>query len=370
MRMLQSILLATDLQQASEEVTNAAVRIARAFGSSVTLLHVLEPMPAWPIALYQEREQMSAPLAELAKRLQTEKVPVASLVCVGPPALTIVRKAQEINADLIVMGAGMQSKFEQFRAGPVAEAVLQHAIQPVLAIRPGAPQAYFQRILCPVDQSLTSARGLDNAIRLARAFESRLHVVSIVPEKTWLASVVETKTTTNPRAEHARLWREEFEHFIEDVDFDSVRWTKELRNGDPCEEIVAAASEQQSDVIVMGSTGRSGLARMLMGSVTRRLLQTLPCALLAVKDEDMMDQVFEDDVRQARLLMAEGAELLKNGCYLAALVKFRQVSAINPFHVGAIEGQAKAHEGLGQLDEAAVYHCRAERLRHCDEAVV
>lgn len=367
MRMLQSILVATDLRPESQDVIKAAIEIARVFGSEITLLHVMEPLPTWPIALYEEKEQLTAPLEEQARGIRDRKTTVTSLLAVGPAASTIVRKAQEIDADLILIGAGRQSNFDAFRAGTVAQAVLEHAVQPVLAIRPGKAKSLFRKILCPTDHSVVSARGLNNAIRLARAFESELHVVSVIPEMRWLSAAVETGTATAPQTEHERRWREEFEKFVETIDFEKVRWTREVREGPPAEEILKCAAEQQADLIVMGSTGRTGLVRMLLGSVTRRVLQHLPCSLLTVKDEDVVEQIFEDDLRQVNLLTAEGRELLKNGCYLPALTKLRQVTAINPFHREALHAQAEAHEKLGQYEEAEACRSRARRLLHHEE---
>jgi Flp pilus assembly protein TadD len=117
----------------------------------------------------------------------------------------------------------------------------------------------------------------------------------------------------------------------------------------------------------MGSTGRTGLVRMLVGSVTRHMLRQLPCSLLTVKDEDAVEALFEEDLRQVNLLMAEGRELLKNGCYLPALVKLRQVTAIDPFHVEALQAQADAHEKLGQHDEAKTCSRRAQHVLHHEE---
>ena len=64
------------------------------------------------------------------------------------------------------MGAGEESRFERFSVGPFAEEVLELAPQPGLAVRPGGPAPSFKKILCPVDQSAVSRRGLLNAIRL------------------------------------------------------------------------------------------------------------------------------------------------------------------------------------------------------------
>ncbi len=78
------------------------------------------------------------------------------------------------------------------------------------------------------------------------------------------------------------------------------RWQKEVREGAPDREIVAAAQEHEADVICMGSTGRTGLIRVLMGSVTRHVLQDLPCSLLTVKDEHLIEEPFGIDTSTAR----------------------------------------------------------------------
>ena len=184
-----------------------------------------------------------------------------------------------------------------FSVGSVAESVIQYARQPVLAIRPGADPIRFAKILCPVDHSSVSKEGLQTAIRLARAFGGAIVVLSVVPPLRWLdkAAIVPplqwmvsedaSKTQDRARVDHDSQWRAEFVEFLEGVEFGEVPWTKELRQGEPRTEIVAAARAHHADVIVMGATGRSGVRRLLLGSVTRHVLRQLPCALLAVKNQ-------------------------------------------------------------------------------------
>ena len=111
------------------------------------------------------------------QKVVATKLPLAG----GSPADVILRTAKLKDADLILIGAGERSEFDRFSLGPIAEVVMQHATQPVLAIRPGPPHVTFQRILCPVDNSAASFRGLRNAIRLTKAFKGNLIVLSVVP---------------------------------------------------------------------------------------------------------------------------------------------------------------------------------------------
>jgi nucleotide-binding universal stress UspA family protein len=273
-----------------------------------------------------------------------------------------VRKAQEIDADLVLIGSGETSRFGR-PAGPTAEAVLQHAHQPVLAVRPGEPSVQFRQILCPVDNSTASRRGLENAIRLARAFHGNVLVLGVVPAGSWLPWGQET-ARLRANTECERLWQEEFESFLEDIDFDGVPWRKEIRTGLPHVQIAAAARDSCADVIMTGSTGRSGLARMLIGSVTRRVLRQLPCSLLTVKNEDVLEELLQGDIRAIKLLLAEGRELLAAERYGEAACKFRQVIFQDPFQITALGCLAEAYAKLGRAEEAGRYHRRAAALHH------
>lgn len=365
MRMLRSILFATDFGCASLEAAPVAVRLASIFGSRLTVFHAFHPTVTAPDLVEQERGLTAWEMREMASRLAAQQVALTEVsIREGRPAECIVHKALEIDADLILIGAGKWNRRPHFSPGPIAEAVLQHAEQPVLAIRPGKPALTFQSILCPVDHSPVSKQGLENAIALAQAFESRLTVLSVVPALHWLSAALETHRLTGTHAEHEQHWRDEFDHFLQGVEFGEVPYTREIRSGDPDQEILAAAEEDGADLIVMGSTGRTGLARVLMGSVTRRVLQQLPCSLLTVKGEDLIGQLFDEDLRHINLFMAEGREFLATGCYPQALGKFRQVLACAPLHVSALELLAEAHDKLGQPEQADRCRRRVEKL-HC-----
>jgi len=365
MSALRSILLATDFRPASEAAARVAVQLAEVFDSRVTLLHAFHSAHASPSLLHLEREWARQSLEELANQLKADKVTVSETVLTtGRPADLIVRTAQEIDADVVLIGAGERTQHTNFAPGPIAEAVLQTAEQPVLAIRPGAPEARFQDILCPVDLSAVSERGLRNAIGLARAFKGHLTVLTVIPTIRWLTAAVETGTLAGPQAEHDRSWQDEFGRWMLGMEFGEVSWDSEIRHGVPSDEIIAAALRHKSDALVMGSTGKSGLVRALMGSVTRRVLQRLPCSLLTVKAEDAIGELLEEDIRHIKLLMAEGQGSLAAHDYQTATRKFREVLARNPFNLEALACEAEAQDRLGHHDKAERCRRRIELLQH------
>lgn len=289
MRNSHSILLATDFCQSSQAAAKVAVKLAAVFGSQVTLLHVVEPVEGWPIPLHVH--QAEEPLRELALDLEKLNVKVAkSSVVVGPVADTILSQAQEIKADVIVMGTGGRVGPYHFLTGTIAQTVTEHAPQPVLTVRPGEPELLFRKILCPVDQSNTSQRGLRNAVQLARMFNSELVVMTVVPDVSWLSAAMETGQFEDAKFEYEAKWRDEFEQSFTGIELNDVSLKKDVRHGMPHEQIVAAAADHQADIIIMGATGRSGLVRVLLGSTTRHILQQLPCSLLTVKHDDLVEQ--------------------------------------------------------------------------------
>jgi nucleotide-binding universal stress UspA family protein len=354
---LGSILLATDFRESSQEAAGAAVRLATAFGSRVTVLHVREEFLTWPVSPFENQDR-------LTRELAARKVDVAEfLVHAGPPADTVVGKARELGADLLVVGAGEKFVPGNAAVGPIAESILGRAECPVLATVPHWPKLEFQSILCPVDHSRVSRRALDDAVRLARAFGSRLTVLSVVPEVSWLAAAAETGQLAGAKLEHEAKWAKEFDEFLAGVPFDGVEWERELRSGVPHEQIAAAAKDRGADLLAMGATGRTGIVRVLLGGVTRRVLRHLPCSVLLVKDQTVFEDQFLLDLDAIDRLAADGRDRLAAGAAAEAAGKFRQALALDPYHPAALGGLIEACDRLGQSEAAQRYRNRAERLR-------
>ena len=363
MRKLQSILFATDFQHASEEALNATARLATTFNSQVSVLHVMEPVSKGVIARMREEQKRSL-LVQVKHRLEEQDVKIANCyIKMGSIASSIISEALERDADLIVLGAGEPNQPDGFSLGPTAEAVITHAVQPLLAVRSGTPKVEFKKILCPVDQSSTSARGLRNAVRLAKVFGSEIIVLSVVPDVSWLTAAVETGELADVKAEYATEWVQELDEFLKGFDLSDVSWTREVRYGLPNEQIVASAKEHASDLIIMGASGRTGLVEVLLGSTTRRLLRELPCSVLTVKQEDVLEDTFDNDIRNIASHLAEACVSFSAGNFIPAIVKYRLVLTRNPFHLAALEGLVASHEKLGETEEAERYRRRLESAR-------
>lgn len=362
MSMLQSILLAVECREAETDVVSAAEKLATTFGSEVILTHVVEKThPDLQLLRLQHAESFLEKLSQrlLEKQIKADRIIIKS----GSPAALITSLAQDNRADLIILGAGVRKHSREFTLGPVAEAVISHASQPVLAIRPGTPETLFRKILCPVDHSRTSFRGLQNAIRLARLLGSEILVLSVIPDVSWVTAATETGVIVDARIEHASEWVQEFERFLKAADFAGITSKSEVRHGVPHEQIVAAAGEFGSDLIVMGATGRTGLVKVLLGSTTRRLLRNLPCSLLTVKQDEVLEELFDIDLIEISRLITEARSLANAKSFQPAIALYQQALNRNPFHLEALHELSDLFQATGQTRQEEQCRHRIARIQ-------
>lgn len=359
MRSLKSILVATNLTSANDQLFETVVNFAWSFGARLTVLHVQPQQEFGTLDAYCQ--QLEAKLTEdVAQHFADEHAGVNEIAIeAGSPAATILRKANEVDADLIALATGDDSR----RVGPIAQSVIEHAHQPVLAVHPGQHNAKIQTLLCPVDTSAVSKRGLRNAIRLAKGFGAKLHVLSILPEVSWLTAAEQSGQLAHAKNAFAGQWVERLNQFLAEVDFEDVPWTQEIRKGQIDEEICAMAQQRHADLIVMGMTGLTGAAQILMGSTTRRVLHQLPCSLLTVKEEDVLSADYESAIDEIHWLLDQAQVAFETHKDELAVQKFDAVLRLNPFHIPALEGRILACERLGDFERADRCRRRLDQLQ-------
>lgn len=145
----------------------------------------------------------------------------------------------------------------------------------------------YQRILVPVDGSATSSRGLDEAIRLARVTGARLHLLHVVDELTF-ATGFETGATY--LGDIVPLMREAGQAIV------AEGCARAAAAGIPadgtlcdrfavrvCDAIVDEAREWKADLIVLGTHGRRGVGRLLLGSDAEQVLRLAQVPVLLVR---------------------------------------------------------------------------------------
>jgi hypothetical protein len=163
------------------------------------------------------------------------------------------------------------------------------------------------------------------------------------------------------QAKYAEADLQRFDRFLTDFDFHNVRWSKAVRYGRPHEQILALAREQGVDLLVMGSTGRTGLARILMGSVAEKVLREVPCSMIMVKAEHAVRLRIEQETLDLDARVAKGRELLEAGFAPEAVHELHGCVEAEALCVPAWEGLAAAHQRLGCRGESE----RCRQMAQC-----
>ena len=142
----------------------------------------------------------------------------------------------------------------------------------------------IKRILCPIDFSDHSRRALDHAVAMARWYNSTitlLHAYSVVPVAAYAPGTpVYPAIALTPTDVEALLTS--MRHFAEDEAGSGSPIQYETCEGPAAVEILARAQAMPSDLIVMGTHGRSGFERLVLGSVTEKVLRQAACPVLSV----------------------------------------------------------------------------------------
>ncbi len=366
MKLVKRILAGLSFRSDTQAVMEVACVLARKLGSEVTLLHVIPPVSSFPfpgeygdvgtlVAL--GKKESAERLAEYKARLEQEGVSA------GEPAILegvafdrILTQADDIDANLILAGSGSTEAEKQIGLGITAERLCRKSSRPVWLVKPES-KVTPSSVLCPVDFSEPSARALRNAIFLSRTFEAQLTVVTVVPPVSTLDSWLGWKKDA-VQPTQADQHQRAFDDFLGPFDFHGVVWRKLVRHGPPDREILAAVVDFQADLIVMGSVGRTGLPRILLGSVAERVLQAMPCSMVLLKAEDTFRLQATDQLTDIESHFRHGTELLKQGLAEEAVRHFQHCVSVNVMFAPGWEALADCHERL--KDSARAEECRSQ----------
>ena len=141
----------------------------------------------------------------------------------------------------------------------------------------------FKKILFPIDFSECSQKIFPYALEMARNFEGRLYLLFVAHDISYLTTIdVPRDTLMNTVAEIARAGENQIEAFGNKHLSDFPNYEAKVVTGNPADEIVKFADEQGVDLIVMGTHGRKGLDRTLMGSVADNVIRNAAVPVMTI----------------------------------------------------------------------------------------
>jgi nucleotide-binding universal stress UspA family protein len=298
------ILCPTDFSDCSRRALDHAVAIAKWYESTITLLHVRAVVPAaayapaggvLPTSLTPEDPNaLVAAMKRLGEGAGGTGVPMEYDIADGAPAAEILRKAEAMPADLLVMGTHGRSGFDRLVLGSIAEKVLRKAACPVLTVPSGAPDVVpapvlFKRIVCAIDFSDCSMQALSYAMSLAQEADADLTLVHVIEVPPDVPREVHENEFGIPRSlrEYVALAEEDRRARLEAAVPEGVRAycrvDSALPTGKPYREILRVAGERKADLLVIGIHGRGAVDRMLFGSTAEHLVRQASCPVLTLR---------------------------------------------------------------------------------------
>ncbi|MFC5972039.1 universal stress protein [Halomarina salina] len=288
-----TILIPTDGSTETTPAFEHGLAIAERFDASVHALYVVDlgyseaEFPdddAWRSVYEDAEREANAALDDLALLAQ-ERSPTISVVRSirhGHPAQVVLDTIEETATDLVVMGPRRTSRIRRLFVGSTTERVVRASPVPVLTLRAesdetaterGDPTTEYADILVATDGSPGSARAVEHAVALAAEYEATLHAISVVER---------------------RYARSSFREFVEDEGYRALRSVldraaeagvhvrTELVEGVPHEAIVEYVADHGVDLVVVGTHGRTGLDRLVLGSVAAHVVQTASVPVVTV----------------------------------------------------------------------------------------
>ena len=270
----RNILLATDLSPRSDRALDRALLLAQAWQARLLALTVLEPGGQGDLQASRQRAER-----RLRADLDAADLPLLAQVVPGPVVDTVLQMAEAEDSGLIVTGVARHEALSRMVLGSSVDALARRAPRPLLVVRERARKPY-QRVLVSTDFSSVSHFALETAAAWFPEAQFTLFHAFGNPYPT-LAGMDAAQARS---AGHAQAEREA-EEFLKTAQLpQAVRAGLRLQfvHGDAGVLLREHGLQHPADLVVLGTARRSGVARVLLGSVAQRILEQAENDVLVV----------------------------------------------------------------------------------------
>ncbi len=301
--MFKKIAASLDLSEYSPTVLEAAANIAGKFGAELYLLHVLEKkvFPKDLEGTFAQPEELEDIYSSLSEFAQQELLKYAEraktivgreptiAVRQGHPVNQILEFIEEIQADLIVIGYHRKVPGIIAELGAVTEKIARHAPSHVYIVKE-KEQFKIKSVLAPVDFSERSKKSLEIAVQISEKFKAKLSLLYVLEtpkiDRENLPDTLKWKVDKFISTEGERE-KYQLEALTRQIMQDEccVVTSVFVDSGEPVPKILEYADDENVDLIVMATRGVSGLKRVLMGSVTEKVIRKSRQSVLVVRGE-------------------------------------------------------------------------------------
>jgi nucleotide-binding universal stress UspA family protein len=258
--------------------------LAKAAGAQLVLVHVVDDDQPIELVDLESREAERILAEQSASIGELRDAECRPMVVTGDPFDGILRAAAATEADLIVLGAHRKQVLRDIFVGTTVERVIRTGSCPVLMVNAEAERSYAD-VLAAVDMSPHSARAIRTAAELRLLEGARLtlvHAFLAMAAGLMARSAITREDIQRYVADEQVRAAGELLAFLEKEAPGLQNWALRVREGTPTEVIGAAVAEIRPDLLLIGTQGRSGLPRVLLGSVAEEVLKSVDVDVLAV----------------------------------------------------------------------------------------
>ncbi|MAM11635.1 MAG: hypothetical protein CML23_14480 [Rhizobiaceae bacterium] len=281
---MKEILLATDFSERSDRALRRATLLARQLGTSLSIVHVVDDDQPRRI-VDSERDAASTLLRELQSTVQNvDGIPCETRIVLADPFAGIARAAEEALPDLLVIGPHRRQALRDVFVGTTAERTIRSVRCPVLMVN-APPVGSYNHVMLTTDLSEGAEHAANVCKMLGIARGAKVSIVHVFDTPALhlamshaISAVARQAYLEDERKQASR----DLSAFVKSVDWRSIRQDVRQLQNSPAEEILTASREESADLVVVGTHGRSGLARYLLGSVAEEVLRKADRDVLAV----------------------------------------------------------------------------------------
>lgn len=285
---MPQIVAATDFSTRSQRALRRAGLLARQAAAELTLVHVVDNDQPEAMVELERREANKFLNEQIGSLAELRDLRCRALVATGEAFDGILEAARRVSADLIVMGSHRKQILRDIFVGTTIERVIRTGPYPVLMVNTDIELPY-RYVIAGVDMSEASAHAIKTARALGLVDDANLTVVhafvAVAKGKMYVANASKDQINDYVALERQQA-SEELIAFLTAQGLKGARWSYRVEEGGAFEVISNIVEEAATDLVVIGTHGRSGVVKMLIGSVAEEALRSLNVDILAVPPSD------------------------------------------------------------------------------------
>ena len=249
----------------------------------------------------------------------------------------------------------------QYNIDVLVEKLIRKSQKPVWVVKEGGPDSP-QNILCTMDYSDASVRALNNAIKIATSFNASLYIINVFEP---IENKYSTRYVSDFKQENQKNEQENekmFKEFLERFNFANINYQTHILRGIPDIEIIRFIQQNKLDLLFMGATGKTFIQRIMLGSVTEKVIRELPCSMVITKSENILNLKIDTDISEIEKHLDNAKKLEETGYYEEAIAQLKICLQINDLHLPTLNALAKLYSKIDEEEKAQIYYQKIDEI--------